>query len=125
MKINFDFNDKGKLSNLEKNELKEKISKIENSIMKKFPKYFDFLDQEFQIGNYIEVHCPFFDYDITVMLSKLREKFIISVLNHKNSVFFGNLLIDGYDCVTIKDLKKYGNWGTYNEDKKLRIFKPM
>jgi len=123
--INLDFEEREIISEIAKDELTNKITKIKNSLEKKMPKYIKFLDDEAESENYVEIYCPFFDYDITVMLSKLKEKYLISVLNHNNSKVFGNLLIEGYPCIKTEELKNFGDWKNYNQDKKLRIFKPL
>jgi len=123
--INLDFEQREEISELEKKELTNKITKIKNSLEKKLPKFIEFLDKEAQQENYVEIHCPFFDYDISVMLAKLKERYLFSVLNHNNSRIYGNLLIDDYPCIKTNELKKFGDWTNYNQDKKLRIFKPL
>jgi len=111
--IIFDIEKKQNFSELEIEETKKKISLVENEINSKVPKYLDFLNQHEKRGDYIEIHWPIFDYGITIMMSKLQEKFLISVLDQRNSKVYGNLLLDGYDCIDIKELKKLGTWSTW------------
>jgi len=58
------------------------------------------------------------------MLSKIKDKFLVSVLNYKDSLVYGNLLIDGYLCISNDELKKLGQWQNYSENK-LKILKPF
>ena len=113
MHIIFDNHRKPNFSEEEIEETKKKISLVENEINSKVPKYLDFLNQLEKRGDYIEIHWPIFDYGITIMMSKLQEKFLISVLDQRNSKVYGNLLLDGYDCIDIKELKKFGTWSTW------------
>lgn len=122
MGILFDYEENTNISKVNMNELKKKISLIEDSLINKLPIYLEFLKQQ-ENGDYIEIHWPIFDYGITIMASKLKEKFLISVLDHRNSIVYGNLILDGYDCVSIKELKNLGKWSTWQKNK-LSIFKP-
>ncbi len=127
MKIIFDYEkDQEKRRNISKEDIDEagkKIQKLENFLCKKLPLYLEFLTEQEKIGDYVEVHLPIFDYGITLMMSRLNKKFLISVLDHKNSIVYGNLILDGYDCVSIKELKKLGQWSTWRNNE-LSIFKP-
>jgi len=57
------------------------------------------------------------------MISKIRGSFLISVLDQRNSKVHGNLLLEGYDCIDVKELKKLSSWSTWNLVK-ASIFKP-
>ena len=125
MTINFELDENNELTDLEIKDIKEKISRTEERIVKSFSLYFDFLTKQEDAGNYVEVHLPIFEFDITLMISKINKKFLISVLNQWNSVIYGNLILDDYPCISINDLKKFGKWSIYNDKKSLRIFKPL
>jgi len=87
------------------------------------PQYLEFLEQQEGKENYIEVHLPIFEYGVTIMMSKIRKKFLISVLDQRNSKVYGNLLLDGYDCIDVNELRKLGKWSTWSPVA-LSVFKP-
>jgi len=120
--IIFDNHRKPNFSEKEIEETKKKISLVENEINSKVPKYLDFLNQHEKRGDYIEIHWPIFDYGITIMMSKIKKKFLISVLDQRNSKVYGNLLLDGYNCIDVNELKKLGTWSTW-ERNRLSVFK--
>jgi len=105
-------------------EIKAKVPQLEKPFEQKLGKFLEFLDQQQKEGIYIEIHYPIAYLGITVLLSKLKEKFLISVLDHANSKVYGNLIVEGFECVGINDLKEFGQWSTYSEYK-LSIFKPL
>ena len=107
MGISFDYEENPNISEADMEEIKKRISLVENSITNKAPRFLEYLDQQ-ENDDYIEIHWPIFEYGITIMFSKLKEKFLISVLDHRNSKIYGNILLDGYPCVTVQELKKLG-----------------
>ncbi len=104
--------------------IKNIIQKIEVLLEENLESYFQFLSEQEKNGIYLEIHWPFFELGITLMLSKIKHKFLISVLNYRDSIVYGNLLIDGYLCISNDELKKLGQWENYS-DKKLKILKPF
>ena len=126
MKIIFDYEkDPEKHRNISKegiNEAGKKIQKLENFLCEKLPRCLKFLQQD-MVEDYFEIHLPIFDYGITIMMSKIRGRFLISVLDQRNSKVYGNLLLEGYDCIDVKELRKLGTWSTWNRVK-VSIFKP-
>jgi len=125
LNVKLDLDKTNELSDLEIKDLNEKISRIEQKAIELIPSYFDFLTEQTDKGNYIEIHLPIFEYDITLMISKINKNFLISVLNHDNSIVYGNLILDNYPCVSLEEIKKLKDWTTFNEKKTLRIFKPL
>jgi len=123
VRINFDYEEIPNVSQVHIEEIKKKIAKIENFLLEKLPKFLELLEQKDMPGDYYEIHLPIFDYGITIMMSKLRDKFLISVLDHRNSIVFGNLLIEGYRCMDIKELKKLGTWSTWKKVR-MSVFRP-
>ena len=123
VKITFDYEENQNIREAEIEETKKKIFLVEKEILDKLPKYLDFLEQQVKNGNYIEIHWPIFDYGITLMLSKLREKFLISVLDQRNSKVYGNLMVEGYNCIDINELKKLGTWSAWKRSSS-SVFKP-
>ncbi len=121
MKIVFDrINDEAILEE-EIEKIESIIPKLESSFKDNLSIYFEFLSKQEKNGNYIEIHWPLFEYNITLLLSKINEKCLISILNHKDSIVYGNLLIEGFSCLSNNELKKLGEWQGYS--KKLKIFK--
>lgn len=100
------------------------IPKLEFSLKENLSNYFQFLSEQENKGNYLEIHWPFFELGITLVVSKIKDKFLVSLLNYNDSIIYGNLLIDGYPCISIDELKKLGQWQNYSE-KKLNIIKPF
>jgi len=125
MKIQIEFEEKEKISELDKREIKTKISIITNLLGKKIPSFIKFLDDQTKKGEYLEINYPLFQYDITIMISKIKQKYLISVLNHNNTLIYGNLILDSLPCIHINELSTFGDWSNYNIEKKLRIFKPL
>lgn len=125
MEINFEIDENNDLTELDTKDLKEKIQRSSEKISKYIPEFFDFLTNQEKNGNYVEVHFPLFEFDLTLMISKVHKKLLISVLNHNNSIVYGNLILNDYPCIPVKDLKRFGDWKTFNEKKTLRIFKPL
>lgn len=122
MGISFDYEENPNISEADMEEIKKRISLVENSITNKAPRFLEYLDQQ-ENDDYIEIHWPIFEYGITIMFSKLKEKFLISVLDHRNSIVYGNLILSGYRCTSIKELKELGEWSKWRRNK-LSIFKP-
>ena len=121
VKVVFDYEENQNISQVDIDEVKKKISKLENSFDEKLTKCLEFLEQHNE--DYFEIHMPVFDYGITIMMSKLRGKFLVSVLDQRNSKVYGNLLLGGYDCIDMKELKKLGSWSAWGRIK-ASIFKP-
>ncbi len=124
MKIIFDDIKSEEIISEEVEKIKNIIPKIQVLLEENLESYFQFLSEQENNGNYLEIHWPFFELGITLMLSKIKGKFLISVLNHEDSIVYGNLLIDGYLCISNDELKKLGQWQNYSE-KKLKILKPF
>ena len=124
MKIVFDDIKSKKIIFEEVETIKNMIPKLEVLLEENLENYFQFLSEQEKKGNYLEIHWPFFELGITLMLSKIKDKFLISVLNYRDSIVYGNLLIDGYLCISNDELKKLGKWENYS-DRKLKILKPF
>jgi len=124
VKIVFDEVKSEKIISEEVEKIKNMIPKIQVSLKDNLESYFQFLSEQENNGNYLEIHWPFFELGITLMLSKIKDKFLISVLNYNDSMVYGNLLIDGYPCISNDELKKLGKWQNYSE-KKLNVLKPF
>ena len=124
MKIVFDDIKSKKIIFEEVETIKNMIPKLEVLLEENLENYFQFLSEQENNGNYLEIHWPFFEFGITLMLSKIKDKFLVSVLNYKDSLVYGNLLIDGYLCISNDELKKLGQWQNYSENK-LKILKPF
>jgi len=125
MKIQIDFEENENISELEKHEIETKISNISSILYEKLPSFIEFLDSQINKDNYVEINYPIFQYDIVIMISKIKGKYLISVMNHNNSLIYGNLILESLPCITTNELSKFGDWSNYNMEKKLRIFKPL
>jgi len=121
MAIKFDYDETAKISSEELNEIKQKIKNSENLILRKFPFFIDILSK-IEKNDYFEIHYPLFNYDLSITFSKIQDKYLISILDHKDAKLFGNLLIEGFPCIKISELKKFGEWSEYSKNK-LSIFK--
>jgi len=109
---------------------KAEIEEIEKRILIKkdyissiIPSYLKFL-QEQNLSDYIEIHVPIFDYGITLVISFLKQKLLISILDYKDSKVYGNLLVDGYDCIKSDEVKNFGNWSKWKLNR-LSYFRPV
>jgi len=122
MKIFFDDTKSKDVVSKEVEQMKKIIPKLEPYLKENLSNYMQFLSEQENKGNYLEIYWPFFELGITLSISKIKEKFLISLLNYNDSIVFGNLLIDDYPCISNAELKKLGNWRTYCE-KKLKIIK--
>jgi len=122
MKIIFDDIKDEKILTEEIEKIKSIIPKLESHFEKNLSNYFLFLSEQEKKGAYIEIHWPFFEFGITLLLSKIKDKFLISVLSHDDSIVFGNLLVEGYSCIDNNELKKFGKWQNYSSNK-LKILK--
>ena len=127
VKIIFDFEKNPekhrKITELDREETKKKISNVQEKLSEKLPEFLEFLNQQEVKENFIEVHVPIFEYGLTIMMSKIRGKFLISVLDQRSSQVYGNLLLDGYDCIDVNELRKLGKWSTWSPVA-LSVFKP-
>ena len=122
MKIIFDDWKGEKLLKEEVEKIKNLIPKLELPFKENLSNYFQFLSEQEKKEIYLEIHWPFFEYGITLFLSIIKGKFLISVLDHKDSIIYGNLLVEGFSCIDNKELKKLGEWQNYS-NKKLKILK--
>jgi len=120
VKIIFDDIKSEKILPKEVDKVKEIIPKIEQSLNENLPNYFQFLSEQENKGNYVEIHWPFFEFSIALSLSKIKDKFLISVLNNYDYTVYGNLLIEGYACISNEELKKLCKWEEYS-GKELKI----
>ena len=105
-------------------ETKQKLSNFEKPFKEKLNDYLNFLNEEESQGRYLEIHWPFFELGLTIMLSNLKGKMLISVFNLTNSKFYGNLIVDEFPCVTTEELKNLGKWSSFKQEG-LKIFKPF
>jgi len=81
VEIIFDDVKSEKILSIEIDKIKDIIPKLEFSLKENLESYFQFLSEQENNGNYLEIHWPFFELGITLMLSKIKDKFLISVLN--------------------------------------------
>jgi len=100
-------------------EIEQKIEIIKNSLESELPLFFKMFES---YKNYFEISLPFFENGITITISKLREKFLIGVWDHKNLFFYGNLLVEGFPCISIQETKELRSWKTWDKEG-LSIFK--
>jgi len=117
VEIIFDDIQNEKIPPEEIDKLKEIIPKIEQSLNENLSNYLQFLSDQENKGNYVEIHWPFFEFSIALRLCKIKDKFLISVLNNYDSTVYGNLLIEGFDCISNDELKKIGKWKEYSGNK--------
>jgi len=112
-----------KISQHDIEEVKKKISKIQKLLEEKLPKYLEIFEQQETKDNYFEIHLPIFEFGLTILISKIDKKFLISVLDQRNSKVYGNLLVEGYECIGVDELRKLGSWSTWSPVG-LSVFKP-
>jgi hypothetical protein len=95
-------------------------TEIENEINESFPileknlgRLLDYLKKEQEYQNYIEIELPILHLGISYKLSILYEKIVITVMKWNSSEIYGHLLIENYDCIGQKDIKKLFDWKTH------------
>ena len=89
-------------------ELKRQITKSIPFLEKNLDRILEYLRKEDSLKNYIEINLPFLDLNISYKINLYSQKIIITVMNYNDSNIFGHLLIDGYDCLNKKEIKKLG-----------------
>ena len=89
-------------------ELNNQIGKSMPFLEKNLDRLLSYLKKEADLKNYIEINLPFLDSNISYKLVLYGEKIIISVMSHDDSKIFGNLLIEGYDCLDKNGIKELG-----------------
>jgi len=90
------------------NELERQISKSIPFLEKNLDRLLEYIKKEDSLKNYIEISLPFFDSNISYKFNLYSGKWIISVMSFEDSVIYGHLLIDGYDCLDKKGIKDLG-----------------
>jgi len=96
-------------------ELEKKISKSIPFIEKNLSRLVDYLKKEEEADNYIEINLPKLDSDLCFKLNLYYGKILVSVMRASNYEIVGHLLINGFDCLDAKEIKKLGNLFTYKE----------
>ena len=122
MEIIFDNIKSENIPSQEIDKINKIIPKLEFSLKENLSNYFQFLSEQENKGNYLEIHWPFFELGITLVVSKIKDKFLVSLLNYNDSIIYGNLLVEGFSCIDNKELTKLGKWQNYS-NKKLKILK--
>ena len=108
MLISYEFIPNTKLSDNKVIEIKEKIEKSVLFLENTFGRCLSYLYKEKELDNYIEIDLPLFESDITIKINLFYEKILVSVMNHKDSEFFGYLIIEGFDCLDNESIKEIG-----------------
>jgi len=106
--------------------LVELKKQIENSIPfleKNIDRLLDYLKKENKLENYIEINLPFLDSNISYKISLFYGKIIVSIMRYDDSVIFGHLLLDGYECLGKEEIQKLG--GTWKEHTGKQRFKEI
>jgi len=89
-------------------ELQQQISNSIPFLEKHLDRMIEFLKKEESLKNYVEVNLPFFESNISYKLNIFYGKLIISVMLFDDSKIFGHLIIDNYECIGKKEIKKLG-----------------
>ena len=85
MKIFFDDTKSKDVASKEIEQIKNIIPKLEPHLKENLSNYIQFLSEQENKGNYLEIYWPFFELGITLSISKIKEKLEIPVVN--GSVF--------------------------------------
>jgi len=96
------------------------VGKLQKEISNSFPilennlnRLLDYLRKEENAENYIEINLPIINSDLCFKLNLYYDKLIISVMSGPNFEIIGHLLIDGFDCLGAKEIRRLGNWKTH------------
>jgi len=133
MKNNYHFEPINKeLTSEQVNELEKKISKSISFIEKNLTRLSNYLKNEEEAGNYIEINLPKLDSELSFKINLYYGKIIISIIcsrtktgeqiqEEPKDVLFnplktgpdyeivGHLMIDGLDCLAKDDIKRLGS----------------
>ena len=94
------------LSEKEIDEIKEGIEKSILFLEENLSRILSYIYKEKELGNYIEIDIPLFESNLSIKVNLFYEKILLSIMNHKDSKFFGYLIIDGIDSLDKEGIKK-------------------
>ncbi len=87
-----------------------------------FSRFKEYFLTEEKLGNYIEIDIPLLGTNFSYKINQFYGRFMISVLDHKDSKIFGHLLLDGYDFLDSETIRKLGNFQTHKDQfKRLKL----
>jgi len=109
-----------KMSNNEIVEIEKQISNATHLLENNLNRLLEYLKNEEQKNNYIEIDMPFLESNLSFKFNLYFGKLMVSVMNYDDSKILGQLTIDGFDCLDINEIKTLGDWNTHR--KKIKRF---
>jgi len=109
-----------KISKAELVEIEKQISNATRLLETNLNGLLEYLKNEEQKNNYIEIDMPFLESNLSFKFNLYFEKLMVSVMNYNDSKILGQLIIDGFDCLGINEIKSLGDWNTHR--KKIKRF---
>jgi len=116
MKSRFHFEPFKEMGKINVEKLQKEISNSFPTLEHNLDRLLDYLRKEEEAENYIEINLPIINSDLCFKLNLYYGKVIISVIISPNFEIIGHLLIDGFDCLGAKEIKRLGSWETYDKD---------
>jgi len=111
-----------KMSNDEIVEIEKQISNATHLLENNLNRLLEYLKNEEQKNNYIEIDVPFLESNLSFKFNLYFEKLMVSVMRYDDSKILGQLIIDGFDCLGINEIKTLGDWNTHRKKIKRYVF---
>jgi len=110
------------MSNDKKVEIEKQISNATHLLENNLNRLLEYLKNEEQKNNYIEIDMPFLESNLSFKFNLYFEKLMVSVMRYDDSKILGQLIIDGFDCLGINEIKTLGDWNTHRKKIKRYVF---
>lgn len=110
------------MSNDEIVEIEKQISNATHLLENNLNRLLEYLKNEEQKNNYIEIDMPFLESNLSFKFNLYFEKLMVSVMRYDDSKILGQLIIDGFDCLGINEIKTLGDWNTHRKKIKRYVF---
>ena len=98
------------------NEINKEISQSLPILEANLDRLLEYIKKEEERNIYIEIDLPMLDSNLSFKLNRFYKKNLISVMNNTDSEIFGHLIINGYECLDSKELKKLGYWSYHKKN---------
>jgi len=96
-------------------EIEKQISNATHLLENNLNRLLEYLKNEEQKNNYIEIDMPFLESNLSFKFNLYFEKLMVSVMNYDDSKILGQLVIDSFDCLDINEIKSLGDWNTHRK----------
>ena len=116
MALSYQFEPNEKIAKSNLNEINKEISQSLPILEANLDRLLEYIKKEEERNIYIEIDLPMLDSNLSFKLNRFYKKNLISVMNHTDSEIFGHLIINGYECLDSKELKKLGYWSYHKKN---------